>query len=443
MELYNEKVETQKSKPPVLVVSLIVVLTLLIVAVLGAIIYLKVTITTISVDGVKNVKIEKMLYIETGEDGVAKLYVPIMRIAGQLGYESFSGDYKDKSEDKTKCHVKDINGNETAMFIKDSDILIKISKDLQKQYITLDEPVFEKNGELYTTIDGLQNAFNVLVETDNTFKNIKIYSMDCLVQSYATSFQIEEYSTEFSDKKAIFENMLIIKENKAFGVIEIINSSTSKDVLEAKYEEIKYLPATKDFIVKSNGKYGVMTKDSKVKISISYDEIKVMDIQKGLYVVKQNNSYGVINAEGQPIINPDYKQIGIDITKYAQNGVENKYILLDEVIPVKNNDDLWGFYRINGEKITDFKYNNVGCDVMPVSNSYAVAVIPSYKIVVVKNDKFYNLVTINGEELIPGNIVDSVYLKIEPTTDENKYFMTSNGYTKVLNIEEWLASTGR
>ena len=53
---------------------------------------------------------------------------------------------------------------------------------------------------------------------------------------------------------------------------------------------------------------------------------------------------------------------------------------------LKNQNDLWGFYRINGEKITDFKYSGIGCDTTPVSNAYATLAIPSYKILVVKNE---------------------------------------------------------
>ena len=443
MELCDEKLENKKTKIPMIIGILIAILVLMTVLVVVAIIYLKSSITIISVDGVRNNEIEKILYVETAEDGTENLYVPILQIAEYLKYEGFSGDYKYKSEDKNKCHVKDLEGNETAMFTKDSDILVKIAKDSAIEYVKIDKPVFEKDGQLYTTIDGVQKAFNVLFETDKNYKKIDIFSMDCLVQAYATGFKIEEYSTEFSDKKAIFENMLIIKENMEYGVIKITGVSSKKDVLETKYEEIRYLPETTDFIVKTNGKYGIMTKEAEIKVNINYDEIRIIDNQKGLFLVKQNNAYGVINIEGTPVINPDYKQIGIDTSKYAQNGVENKYILLDEVIPVKNQDDLWGFYNINGEKITDFKYKNIGCDTTPVNNTYSTLVIPSYKIIVVQNDKYYNLVTVKGEELIPGNIVDAVYLKIDPTTGQNKYFMTSNGFTKVLNIEEWLESTKR
>ena len=68
--------------------------------------------------------------------------------------------------------------------------------------------------------------------------------------------------------------------------------------------------------------------------------IKTMDNQNGLYLVKQNNVYGIVNSEGQILIEPEYKQIGVNIDKYVQNGVESKYILLDryEVGNISNLD---------------------------------------------------------------------------------------------------------
>ena len=58
--------------------------------------------------------------------------------------------------------------------------------------------------------------------------------------------------------------MLIVEENKKFGVIDI---EKRQFILEPKYDEIKYLSATADFLVKSNGKYGVVAKDNTTKIN--------------------------------------------------------------------------------------------------------------------------------------------------------------------------------
>lgn len=437
MELYDEKLEQKKSKIPMILGICIAVLAVITAIIVYVIIYLQNSIMTIKINGNRNNEIEKIFYIESSEEET-NLYMPIIKMAQYLDYEGFTGDYKDKSEDKTKCHVT--SEYETAIFTKDSDVIMKVTEDSEDEYIIIDKPVFEKDGELYTTIDGIEKAFNVAFYYDEELKNIDIYSMEYLVQVCVTNLKLEKYSDEFGDQKAILEGMIIIEQDGRYGVI---NATNGEAILEAKYEEIKYLPVTTDFLVKSNGKYGVVTKDAKVKIKMIYDQINIMDYEYGLYLVKNNNAYGVLNANGEMIIEPEYKQIGINIDKYSQNGVENKYILLDEIIPIQNTDNLWGFFNIKGEKITDFKYTGVGCQSLPVNNSYPVVVIPSYKIIVVLKDKYYNLITLDGEELISGEIINSVYLKVNSSTEQNQFFMTSSNNTKVINIEEWLASIGR
>ena len=422
MELYEEQsAKNINPKMPKVIGICIVILIILTIAIIYGIVYLKGIILTVKVDEVKNSNIEQILYFKDNDK--TKLYIPIRKIAKFLGYEDYRGDYKIKSEDDTKCYVK--NDYEIAMFSMDSNTLIKTRGDSDYEYIQLDEKVFEKDGELYTTPTGIEKAFNTLVEYDSNSKKIDIYTMDYLNQYYASKLKIGEYSTstsnteqlskEFSDKKAIFEKMIIFQKDKLYGVI---NASTGKSVLETKYEEIKYLPATSDFLVKSNGKYGVLSKDASVKVRIVYDEIKIMDNQNGLYLVKQNNLYGVVNTDGKVIIAPEYKQIGIDITKYAQNGVENQYVLLDEIIPIKNNIEQWALFNIKGEKIKDFELSGIGSISNSNDNIYSAVVIPSYKMIIVEKDKHYNLITTKGEEIFKNN-------------------------EKTINIEEWLAKIGK
>lgn len=437
MELYDDNSEQKKSKVPMIIGICIFILVLLTGLIIAGIIYLKNSIITITVDGISNPQIEELLHIETIEDK-QYLCLPTIEIAQHLNYQGFTGDYKYKSEDKTKCYVEDINKNETAMFTKDSNVITKITSDSEIEYVTIDKPVLEKDGKLYTTIDGIQKAFNVSISCDKSFKNIDVYSMDYLIKYCANKLQIKQYSTNFADKKAIFQNMIIIQNNNQYGVI---NVSTGKTVLETKYQEIRYLPVTTDFIVKTNGKYGIVTKEAKEKVRTIYDDITIMDNQKGLYLVKQNNTYGVINTNGETVIEPEYKQIGINnVSRYTQNGVENSYVLLNEIIPIMNNQNLWAFFNTKGEKITEFKYTGIGCTSSNVSNSYPTLIIPSYKIIVVQIDKYYDLVTLDGKELIPENVLTSVYLKTNTETAENQYFMTNTNNEKVINVEEWLSN---
>ena len=193
---------------------------------------------TITLDGVNTPDLEEIFYIQESESG-SELYVPIRRIAKFFNYEDYRGDYKYKSEDNSKCHVK--NEYETAMFTLDSNIIIKTRGNSDYEYVELDEKVFEMNGELYTTIDGIKKAFNVEFIYDAQAKNIEIYTMDYLIQLYATHLNLTDYNPEFSDKKAIFENMLVIQQNGAYGVVD---ATTGESILETKYDSIKYLPNT-------------------------------------------------------------------------------------------------------------------------------------------------------------------------------------------------------
>ena len=436
MELYDEKLEKKKSKIPMIIGICIVILVAITSLVIYGIIYLKDSITIVTVDGLRNNLIEEVIYIAETEEGL-QLYMPIIKVSQFLGFEGFIGDYKNKSEDNTKCHV--INKNETIMFTQDSNVLVKIRQGFS-EYVEIDIPVFERNGELYISTDGFQKAFNMLISSNEKFKNIEIWSMDYLVQYYAQKLKINNYSNNFTDKKAVLEGLMIVEENGKYGVIDVINMVY---ILESKYDSISYLPEAKNFLVKSNGKYGTVTREKTIKIKNVYDEIKTMHNQNGLYLVKQNNAYGVVNVEGEIIIKPEYNQIGINIDNYAKNGVENQYILLDEIIPIKNNEGLWGFYNIKEAKMTDFKYTGIGCKSTPANNSYPSLVIPSHKLVVVEKDKHYNLMTLIGDELITGYILDSVYLKTNIETEQNEYFMTSSNNTKVINIDEWLTKIGR
>ena len=441
MELYQETENMKKSKLPMIIGICLAILIVIIIAIIVAIVYLNGSVMKITINGQKNNNIEKMLYIP--EDDVNKVYIPIRAIAKYFNYEDYRGDYKIKSEDSSKCYVK--NENEIAMFTKDSDRLVDSRGDSDYEYITLDEKVFEKDGELYTTPDGIEKAFNVLFQVDINKKKINIFTMDYLNQYYATRLKIdgetEELTEEYADKKAIFKNMIIVIKNKQYGVV---NAETGEAVLENKYEEIKYLPATSDFLVKSNGKYGVLGSDASVKVRVTYDDIKIMDNQNGLYLVKQNNLYGVVDTKGKVIMNPEYNQIGVDINKYANSGIENPYVLLDEIIPVKNSGGLWAIFNKKGEKIRDFEFSNIGSGTSSSTqsaNNYPAIVIPSYKIIIVEKDKHYNLMTTNGEELVPSYVLENVYIKNNTETGENNYYMSYNN--KVMSVEEWLASTGR
>lgn len=434
MELYDEdyyQKSKKKSKLPIIIGLIIGLLVITTIVILYFIIYLDSTVMRIKVDNQNMSEIEELLYITEDQ---SKLYIPIRGIANYLGYSAYKGDYQNISEDPSKCHVK--NEDETAMFTLNSNTLIKIRGDSDYEYITLEEKVFEKDGDLYTTIEGIKKAFNVEFTYDAENRKINIYTMEYLVNYCTANLGIENYKESFSNKKAIFENMLIVNQDRQYGVID---AATGKAVLETKYDSISYLSETKDFLVENNNKYGIVSKEQEIKVKIAYDEIKILDDQNSLYLIKESKRYGVIDIDGKVIIPPEYEQIGIDSSKFVQNGLENPYVLLGKLIPVKNND-LWGFFSIEGEKLTDFKYTEIGCSSSKIANSYPLVNIPSYEIVIVGIDKKYNLMKSTGKELIEGFVLDTLYMKTDASTGQNTFYMTYGEKTE--NIAEWLESLG-
>lgn len=444
MELYyeEEKQTKKKSKAPMFIGIFIIVLILLTIIVVYAIMYIKTTVLKVKIDDVSENDFGNLIQNVTTVNNQTEMYFPIRRIAKYFGYSDYSGDYLTKSEDSTKCYVD--NGEEIALFTLDSNVLILSRDKFPNEEITIDEKVISKDGELYTTIDGIEKAFNIRFNYDSNKNSIQIYTLDYLVSYYSNNYNIKEENMpqKITDKKAILDDLLIFKTDDSNEKYGVINVSTVKYILEAKYDSISYLPYYSQFLVESNDKYGIMDINGKIKLKISYDNIEIADNDNKLYIVKENNLYGLVNTDGQVVLPSSFQKIGVDENTFKQNRLDNQYILVKQLIPVKFNN-LWGFYNIKGEKVTDFKFIDIGCNNSKEVNTYPVVEIPSLNLVVVKtNESGYNLMNRNGELRISVPL-GSIYLKTDASTGKNTYYMTYGGTTiKTLNIEEFFASMG-
>ena len=422
MELYleQEKNEEPKSKSPLLMGILIFFLIILAIVVIGFVIYLQNALFKVRVNGSSNNDLKKLIIVE-GEGENTKLYFPIREVATYLGYNGYTGDFKSKSEDSSKRYID--NGEEMAMFTVNTDSLIISSKTANSVYeeYTLDEDVFERDGKLYTSEDGLIKAFHVTLNYTPEKNLLEIYTTDYLTNTYVQNLNLGKTPKLFRDRQAILEGMVIVEtENpRKYGVMNVVSKEYA---LEPKYDSISYIPYSTDFLVQSEGKYGIMTKEGRTKINIAYDSITLMDNQIGLYLVKEDNLYGVINDEGKSILKASYQQIGVNNTTYAQNSLDNQYILADSLIPVKYNN-MWGFFDTTGKEITNFEFTGVGCsDTSLSANTYPTVEISSLKLVVVEKDRMYNLIYPSGQLAIKGGfMLNSVYLTFGATTGQTTY----------------------
>lgn len=417
-ENFQNKEEVKNKKITKILLVAIIMVIIIIVGIICYLMYLESSKLTFTLDGKINENIKSILVIE--EDG--KVYFPIKQVASYLNYESYNGDYTEKSEDISKCYVQ--SENEVANFVANSNKIYKLDlnqKNSNYEYVYLQEPVKTIDGVLYISEEGLEKAFNVTFQYKQKENEMYLLTMPYLVQLYATKvldYGYTEISEEFTNQKAIMESMLIVQKNK-YGVIDLQGNT----ILEPKYDEITYFSQVGDFLVKNNGKVGTMSKKGETKVEIIYDSIELMDKDVGLYLVKKDGKYGVLDLNGNIKIHIENSEIGMDISKFPKNNIKNKYLLVDNLIPVRQ-DKLWGLYDKNGNQVVEFKYDSFGYVASSNKNAFNLLIIPDYNVLVACKDKKYTLLNQSGEALF-NTIADDIYMTI--SGGEKHYHISVNG----------------
>lgn len=437
-EILEEKNKNKKTLRWIGISSVIIVL--LCVAVVAAIFYLQSMQLKIYLDGATANLAEDTFIIEENGD----IYVSISDIAKNLSYSYFKGEYGQASEEETQGYVQ--SENEVAMFEANSKKVYKTElqgtgNSSEYTYFYLDEPVRYVNGKLYTTPEGIKIGFNASLTYDKGSNQITIFSLPYLVTFYTasmTNYGYKEIDSTFNNQKALLSDMIVAKtEAGKYGVIDV----QGKEIIGAKYDRITYDETSGDFFVKSNNKNGLVDKNGRTRINLSYDEIKVLDKDAQLYIVKNSNKYGVVNHNGDTVIYLEYDAIGIDTSLYQNTEVKNPYLLFNNSIPVQK-DKKWNLLDKNGKNILPTQLQDldgigsvVGTSVSSSANN--LLVIPDYEAIVVMKNKKYGLVNSVGQELIACGL-------------DNIYSVTSNGQTtyqmeyigQILDVEDYLEQHG-
>ncbi len=435
-ESFQNKQEKKKKRATKIILGAIVFVFIVIVAIAGYLMYIQSTTMRLTIDGQQASEKVKNLFVFE-QDGT--IYVPIKEIATYLGYESFNGEYSAKSEQQSKCYVQ--NTNEIANFELGENKIYKLDltkSDADYEYVYIKKPVKAINGVLYVTTEGLEKAFNVSFEYEQEKNRMTIFTLPYLYQYYATKvldYGYIELNKEFVNQKAILNQQLIVlkdKDKKQYGVITLDGSA----ILEPKYDNITYLVNTGDFLVETNKKVGIMSASRDTKVDIIYDRIELMDSDSGLYVAKIDNKYGVIDIRGNIKIYIENDEIGVDLSRFSQNNIKNKYLLVDNLIPVRK-DKYWAFYDKSGNQLTEYKYDSLGYIASNNREALNLLVIPNYNVMVACKNKKYTLVNSSGEELF-ATIADDIYMTI--SGGETHYYIIAN--EQKINAVEWLDSNG-
>ena len=289
----------------------------------------------------------------------------------------------------------------------------------------------------------LEKAFNISFQYDQNKNRITILTMPYLIQVYSNrilDYGYNQISDVFANQKTVLQDMLVVQKgetNPQYGVIDVQGNV----ILEAKYDNITYLPNIGDFLVQTNGKVGIMSKTSsntvQTKIQIMYDSIELMDSDIGLYVVKRDNKVGVLDLNGNTKIYIENDEVGMEISNFTANNIKSKYLLVGNLIPVRKGK-LWGLYDKNGNQVVDFKYDSFGYVATTNKDALNLLVIPDYDVLVACKDKKYTLLNSVGKELFAAPIADDIYM----TINEGKrhyYIMVNNS---VMDAEVYLDNIG-
>ena len=438
MKLIDESYETKKKDNTKKIAKiLLIIISILIIFIIGtfiAIVYIQDRELKLYINGSINETVKEMMVVEN--DGT--VYFPIKDIETYLGYESYNGEYTNKSEEASKCYIQ--SEDEIANFTLNSNKVYKLlisDSTANYEYYYASQPVKAINGKLYATTDALENAFNMSFSYNTDTQRIYIYTMPFLIETYSTrvlDYGYDAISDNFTNKKAVFNNMLVVTKNqgKTYAVIDVQGNV----IIEPKYDYIEYLPYSGDFLVTSNNKVGIISAQKETKVQLLYDSLELIDNDTGLYLAQRDNKYGVIDSRGNIKIYIEYDQIGIDNSRFEENDIKNKYLLDNGMIPARK-DNKWGAFDKNGNEILAFEYDSFGYIASSNRDAINLLLIPNYNLLVVCQNRKYGLVSSDGETVVR-TMIDDVYMTI--TSGKTYYYMNVNNQT--INIEEWLDSVG-
>lgn len=95
------------------------------------------------------------------------------------------------------------------------------------------------------------------------------------------------------------QDVEVFNKNGKFGLID-----NDKVVVKPKYDDIKQLATTNNYIVKKSERYGLITQQGSVIIPIIYDDLTLFS--DNLYAVKANGRYGLVDRFNQVVLPIDF-----------------------------------------------------------------------------------------------------------------------------------------
>ena len=451
-----QKLADKKKKIVLISIVLCMILIALLVILIIYIRYLDSLQLKLYIDGEQK-PISSTLFISKNNTN----YVNIEEVSELLGYIYTKGEYEKYNENEDSCYVKNdlevtaISANlqtftkyinvedETTVLSEEgpygTEITVK-SDNGKFNTFTLEKPIEIINNELYMPFDILRDVYNVTIDISEQ-NRIRIYTLPVMFKNameIASKAGYTNVSGIYENIRAIPYGLIILGNGKEFGVIDY--TQNNKEILSVKYENLEFIQNTKEFFMTAGSTVGLLDSDGKTIIKpMEYDEISILDEVKQLYLVKKDGKYGVLNRKGEIIVHVDYERIGLkDIEKFGSNieSIRNTSLLFDDCIVVEANGK-YGIFDITGKELLNCNYEAlgyIGISSKDNSSEENVLIIPEevgIKGIVICYDGLYGIYDANANAIIIPCACSRIYSvkKLGTTT----YYMEFNGEQIELN----------
>lgn len=262
---------------------------------------------------------------------------------------------------------------------------IEETTNVEFEYFTVEDAVKLVDDELYASIESIQIGFDIIMKYDEKNNTLSIATLDYLEgiakekrPDYADS---SEYS--YKEKRLLKYGMVVVKDTQGnYGVASYTRTDKAGTyIASCKYSSVDFNESTSTLSTINNNdkKAGLLyinktTFEVEKNITSEYQELKVATNDFKYFLVKQEGKYGLVNEEGNTVVPIIFDELGINEKNYTD--ITCKYILNDKYVPVKLNGK-WGLYSIDGKKLIEPQYEEVGCSLSQSGDS--VVIIPELK----------------------------------------------------------------
>lgn len=272
--------------------------------------------------------------------------------------------------------------------------------DTEYEYFNIDGGVIYENNEIYATKSAIELGFNVKIIFDEKNKSISVYTLDGLAKRATDVIGASVVSDDIAyyNKKLFKYGYALVKSASGdYGIQDFEAYQEGNYVLSCKYSDIKFIEGLNCLIVTTSDKNekGILKLDINTSNVITvvdpgYQEINQITDDGTLFVIKENGKYGIltlpenirditdeniIKRDTKTVLKCEYQTIGLEnYTDYAE--MDNRYLINGKYIPIKLNDK-WGIATKDGGSYIIPQYDTIGCNI--AQKGKAVICVPELR----------------------------------------------------------------